>query len=111
MATQVKTIFSATCMDAQRVPIEGLVCLVEIAYDDVDLMLRSVRVVCPAASAFSFWYQISRPDRSRTRFGVVNPGTDQTIVISTSAAQRLQLVVGENGKLTGLEGDFAYPAP
>ena len=111
MALVSKTVFSATAMDAQFTRLPGEECFVEMVYDNVDLMVRSLRLFCSSLSAFPFWYQVSRPDRTRTRFGVVNPGTDITISVSTTQAQRLQLFVGDNGKVAGLEGDFAYPAP
>lgn len=110
MALVTKTIWDATAMDLDYQP-TGDRCFVDIVYDDVDLRLRSVRAVNPASSAWSFWFRISRMDRSQAREGIRPPGTDVTISIGTGAAVRLQLTVNAKGALVNLEGDFAYPAP
>lgn len=87
---------------------ETTVARLEIDYDDVDLRVRVVRVVNPAPRGLVVTAARTDGSLSYQATAPANQTTEQNI--STGAAQRLQLVVDERGRLDGVEYTTAWAA-
>lgn len=87
---------------------DARVARLEIDYDDVDLRVRVVRVVNPAPRGLVITAGRTNQTRTYTATAPANQTTTQTI--STTAANRLQLVLDARGRLDGVEYSTAWAA-
>lgn len=85
---------------------ETTVARLEMDYDDTDLRVRTVRVVNPAPRGLLVTASRTDGSLSYNATAPANQTTEQAI--STGAAQRLQLVVDERGRLDGVEYSTAW---
>lgn len=94
---------------------ETTTALLQIDYDDVSLRVTAVRVINPAPRGLIV--TAGRTDGRRT-YTATAPGADDahptgqttTVTVPTGAAQRLQLVVDERGRLDGIEYSTQWAA-
>lgn len=80
----------------------------EIDYDNVDLRVRTVRVVNTAPRGLVV--TASRTNGTRTYSATAPAGQTSAINISTTTANRLQLVLDARGRLDGVEYSTAWAA-
>lgn len=80
----------------------------EIDYDNVDLRVRVVRVVNTAPRGLIV--TANRTNKTRTYSATAPAGQTSAINISTTAANRLQLVLDARGRLGGVEYSTAWAA-
>lgn len=80
----------------------------EIDYDNVDLRVRTVRVVNPAPRGLVI--TAARTNGTRTYTATAPASQTTTQSIPTTVANRLQLVVDARGRLDGVEYSTAWAA-
>lgn len=80
----------------------------EIDYDNIDLRIRVVRVVNTAPRGLTV--TAARTNRTRTYSATAPAGQTTAVNISTTAANRLQLVLDARGRLDGVEYSTAWEA-
>ena len=84
---------------------------VEIDYDDVDLRVRTLRVINDHPT-FSFFAYVGRSSDGLTYSTTVSPVQTLTVNVPTNPAQRLQLTVNPtNGRLDGVGVGFNWVLP
>jgi hypothetical protein len=74
------------------------------SYDDVTLLVSQISIINNTTSGA--FVSAKRIDGSRTYSTTVAAGQTQTIPITSSTANRLQLTVTSSGKLDGVEWSF-----
>lgn len=87
---------------------EARVALLQIDYDDVDLRVRTVRVINPAPRGLVV--TAGRTDGTRTYTATAPPNQTTEVNVPTGAINRLQLNVDARGRLDGVEYSTRWEA-